>query len=114
MRSTQIFRILKILRSTQIIPILKIMRLTQIFRILKIMRSMQIIPILKIGASREIKRARDGSNKQEALEGVWLMTSVQSLPKNSAALCFSTSRLTRSAKTSLGNSLYSLRVSRSS
>ena len=30
--------------------------------------------------------------------------------QNSAALCFSTSRLTRLAKTSLGNSLYSLRV----
>ncbi len=84
MRSTQIIRILKIMRSMQIIRILKIMRSTQIIRILKIMRSMQIIRILNNfpvdsqltklqrrgtneDASRDQKKARYGSNKQETL-----------------------------------------------
>ena len=36
-------------------------------------------PINWYGARREIKRACNGSNKQEALEGVWLVTSVQKM-----------------------------------
>ncbi len=36
-------------------------------------------PIDWYGVRWEIKRARNGSNKQEALEGIWLVTSVQKM-----------------------------------
>ncbi len=66
------------MHSTQIIPILKIMRLTQIIPISKIMPvDSQLTKIAPTNRMRqEIKRARDGSNKQETLvgmSGLWLL-----------------------------------------
>jgi hypothetical protein len=78
MRLTQIIPILKIMRSMKIIPILKIMRSTQIIPTSKIMPvDSQLTKIAPTNRTRrEIKKARDGSNKQETLVGVsgsWLL-----------------------------------------
>ncbi len=83
------------MHSTQIIRILKIMRLMQIIQILKIMRSMQIIQILKIipvdsqltnlhprfastkssDASRDQKELATEVTRKKLCRYVWLVTS---------------------------------------
>ncbi len=80
MGSTQIIRILKIMRLTQIIQILKIMRSMQIIRILKIMRSMQIIRILNNFPveSQLTNLQRRGTNKDALRDQKELATEVTS------------------------------------